>query len=341
MIDYSDFSVERFVMDRGFQEYVQNPTAENRSFWEKWLEEHPAKAEEIRQARLIILSIDFRKTAPDAIPKELLLNRIKNTILQVDGKEIQSNFSRRSFYYKIAAVFLGLLISTGSLYFLLHEPSKTYTSPYGEITHITLPDGSSVVLNANSSVRFERRWDDDEPREVWLQGEAFFNVKHKQNHQKFLVRTDQVDVEVLGTEFNVKNRRNVTNVVLSSGRIKLNRAGLTNADDLYMKPGELAEVSANDNTPIKKNVNPEDFSSWRMKQLIFKATALSEIAQTLEDNYGWESTFDDDAIKSYQFTGTVSTESTEEVELLLFTISEVFNIEILKEGNHIDFKKRK
>jgi ferric-dicitrate binding protein FerR (iron transport regulator) len=71
-----------------------------------------------------------------------------------------------------------------------------------------LPDNSTVILNANSSLRYQENWEAELLREVWVDGEAFFSVVHTHNHQRFRVNvTDDLKVEVLGTEFNVKDRR--------------------------------------------------------------------------------------------------------------------------------------
>lgn len=337
---YSDFSIENFIMDEKFQEWVKYPIIENNFFWENWLRQNPHKEKEVRQARLIILSLDFKKSAGKDIPKELLLKKIQSSIYEEDLINSPSNRRNLNFYYKIAAVFIGLLVSTVSLFLLINQPHEKFTTTYGEIKNITLPDGSSIVLNANSSVQFNSIWDSGEDREVWLHGEAFFNISHKNDNQKFLVRTDQLNVEVLGTRFNVNTRRNNTKVVLNSGKVKLNPKDQLD-DEIYMDPGELVEFSGADKKITKKVVNPDHFSSWKTNQLIFKATPLSEVAQTLEDNYGWTVEFEDEIIKTYQFTGTVSTGSKENINILLFTISEVFNIEILEENNQMIFKYKK
>jgi ferric-dicitrate binding protein FerR (iron transport regulator) len=339
-MDYSDFSIENFIMDEKFQEWVKYPTIENNFFWENWLRQNPHKEKEVKQARLIILSLDFKKTAGKDIPKELLLKKIQSSIHEEDLIISPSNRRNLNFYYKIAAVFIGLLVSTVSLFLLINQPHEKFTTTYGEIKHLTLPDGSNVVLNANSSIQYNDNWEIREDREVWLQGEAFFDISHKKDNQKFLVRTDQLNVEVLGTQFNVNTRRNNTKVVLNSGKVKLNPKDQID-EDIYMDPGELVEFSGQDKKITKKIVNPDEFSSWKKNQLIFKATPLSDIAQTLEDNYGWTVEFEEEIIKTYQFTGTVSTESIENIKLLLFTISEAFDIEIKEEKNQIIFKNKK
>lgn len=338
-MDYSRFSVEELVMDGNFQKWVRKPDGENAAFWTEWLRAHPHKAEEVRQARLIILGMDFKKTPASEVPRELLLKKIRMSIAAMNERPVTSRPISINRYYRIAAVFLGLVVSTATLYFLTATNMTQYATAFAETRQITLPDGSTMVLNANSSVRFEDDWSPNEPREVWLHGEAFFDIRHLENDERFVVRTNNLDVEVLGTEFNVQTRKERVQVVLRSGRVKLNTTGSV-TDSLYLEPGELAELSTSDQKLTKKVVNPEEFCSWRNNELIFKATPLSEIAETLHHNYGWNITFEDEAMKSSAFTGTVSTESVENVELLLVTISEAFGFDVVKENDQIVFSRK-
>jgi ferric-dicitrate binding protein FerR (iron transport regulator) len=339
-MDYSNFSIENFIMDEKFQEWVKYPTIENNFFWENWLRLNPHKEKEVKQARLIILSLDFKKSAGKDIPIELLLKKIQSSIHEKNHINSSSSLRNITFYYKVAAVFIGLLVLTVSLFLIINPPPEKYTTTYGEIKHLTLTDGSNVVLNANSSIQYNSNWEIGEVREVWLHGEAFFSISHKNDNQKFLVRTGHVNVEVLGTQFNVNTRRNNTKVVLNSGKVKLAHKDLNN-EEIFMNPGELVEFSGGYKKITKKIVNPDQFTSWKTNQLIFKATPLRDIAQVLEDNYGWNIIFEEENIKNYEFTGTVSTESNDNVKLLFFTISEAFYIDIQEENNQIIFKYKK
>src|SRR6185437_3682694 len=79
---------------------------------------------------------------------------------------------------------------------------------YGEIKSVLLPDSSVVTLNANSKLRIPEQWTEASGRQVWLEGEAYFAVQKKAaTAEKFVVHTTEVDVEVLGTKFNVNARR--------------------------------------------------------------------------------------------------------------------------------------
>src|SRR5690606_15777064 len=108
------------------------------------------------------------------------------------------------------------------------------TTGYGETRKINLPDGSLVVLNANSELKYESNWQQAPMREVWLQGEAFFEVVKTTEEKQFIVHTGSLDVEVLGTQFNVHNRHQKVQVVLSSGKVKLQP--LERQESLLMNP---------------------------------------------------------------------------------------------------------
>src|SRR5688572_28246450 len=152
-----------------------------------------------------------------------------------------------------------------------------------------------VTLNFNSSLRFSRVDFNEKGREVWLDGEAFFAVVHKSNHQNFLVHTDQLKVEVLGTKFDVNSRRGKTRVMLEEGKVKLDlKSAFTK--QVIMKPGELVEYSEKDKAPTRKTVDPTNYLSWKNNRLVFTSTSLLEIAHLLEDNYGYKVAFEDPEI---------------------------------------------
>src|SRR5690606_22589795 len=118
-------------------------------------------------------------------------------------------------------------------------------------------------------------WDHQAVREVWLEGEAFFHVQEKSSPGgiKFIVHTEGVDVEVLGTRFNVRNRRHATEVVLNSGKVKLNFGG---KEEVLMEPGDLVEYSAKTQSYAHKQVNSETYTSWRNHVLTFDESTLDE-----------------------------------------------------------------
>jgi ferric-dicitrate binding protein FerR (iron transport regulator) len=349
-MSYNNYSVYDFVMDESFKKWVKYPESEEDLHWEEWILENPDKRGLISEAHQIILFMDFEthhlsKSAVNSLWQKLD-QRIEEREQGLSIKKPSSNkISTQAFshYRRLAAVFVGLMVFSATLFFVLqHNNTTTYVTQYGETRILLLPDSSTVTLNANSTLKHNSDWYGDEVREVWLQGEAFFSVVHTRDHQKFIVNTSDLDVEVLGTEFNVNNRRGGTKVVLNSGKVKLSLPSVpTNGEtdkkvkEIIMKPGELVEYSEEDKKTTKEVVDAEKYTAWRENKLIFEDTPVSEIVQVLEDNYGLEVIIKDSALASRKFTATYPADN---VDILLKALSKTFNIKISKTENQVVFE---
>jgi ferric-dicitrate binding protein FerR (iron transport regulator) len=241
---------------------------------------------------------------------------------------------------RIAASLVGILLAAGLVWWLFGIPREVvYASGYGETRTVTLPDQSTVVLHGNSSIRFTGDWDQAQPRTVSLTGEAFFSVVHTISHQPFVVRTSEnFNVEVLGTQFNVSNRRNGTKVVLNEGKIKLTiRDALQPhepAENVIMRPGELVEFSGNPATYTRRVVNPDLYTAWKQNKLILQNTSLQEIVTILEDSYGLRVQVTDQRLLKLLGSGSIPTD---DPEVLLSTIAEVFDLKMNMDGKSVTF----
>jgi ferric-dicitrate binding protein FerR (iron transport regulator) len=204
----------------------------------------------------------------------------------------------------------------------------TVETAYGESRALFLPDGSKVTLNSNSKIQYKPNNFSGSKREISLMGEAFFSVVHEKNRRSFVVHTDELQVEVLGTKFNVNSRRGKTRVVLQEGKVKLDLDS-SKEPALLMKPGELVEFTEQKDVTVKKQVEAANYTAWRNNQLLFSSTSLREIAQMLEDNYGYKVQFTDPDLAERHFTGTSSSENLNE---LFEKLSIVFGMEI-KQGS--------
>ena len=186
---------------------------------------------------------------------------------------------------------------------------KTY---YGEIKRVTLPDGSLVVLNANSTMRLPQNWTNQGDRQVWLEGEAWFEVAKKPaTHQKFVVHTPQVDVQVLGTRFNVNTRHQQSIVSLEEGKVQLLLNGRvkevmekkTVPSAIRLAPGETAIVNPIKDTVINENKEVVYHSGWLRNEFHFDHTPLSEVAAMIDDIYGYKMQYADSAFLQKDISG--------------------------------------
>ncbi|MEO0331712.1 MAG: FecR domain-containing protein [Bacteroidota bacterium] len=243
---------------------------------------------------------------------------------------------RRMRFWRSAAAIGGLLITGAILWFwLLRDPLIEYAADYGKIHTLILPDSSVVTLNANSSIRYSSNWNNEAPREVWLDGEAYFSVTHTETDQAFIVHvTDDLRVNVLGTEFNVKDRRSEAEIVLYQGKVKLS---IDHTDDtsetVEMQPGDLVEVSGNDTKNIaKKVIDIDQYQMWRERKMIFNKVPLREIAIQLEDIYGVKITIKSDSLADTYLTGAFPTEN---LKTVLVSLQTIIPMKVTKSGDSI------
>lgn len=283
MKDYARFSVEEFIMDEYFQSWVFNPSGKSDAYWQSWLEEHPEKLVDLEEARTTLLRLNFSNWPLAAEEVSNLWNRIRQAE-QVEPRSNESHGARYLLWYGAAAV--AFLVVIGSVFWESPVSPVEYRTAFGETRSITLPDSSTVILNSNSVLRLKSSWESASPREVWLDGEAFFSVIHKKNNQPFTVKTEEdVAIEVLGTTFNVYHR-DETKVVLNTGRIQLSLPTVQADEKVMMNPGELVEY--NEKKYVKRLVDPKMYTAWTQNNLVLDRTSLREMLHLIKDNYGIE-----------------------------------------------------
>ena len=163
---------------------------------------------------------------------------------------------------------------------------NTLVIPYGNRSTIHLSDGTKVWLNAGSRLIYPSKFVDN-TREVYLVGEAFFNVQH--NAEKpFVVKTSNLSVKVLGTQFNVSAypEDNSVQTVLTEGSVEVVKAdaGLFEKS-VFLKPGQMALWQKDGNETKVYDVDVEDYTLWTEGVFSFSNTDLNRIVKKLERYY--------------------------------------------------------
>jgi ferric-dicitrate binding protein FerR (iron transport regulator) len=228
-----------------------------------------------------------------------------------------------------------LLVLSASLYFtrdLLRY--NNYQSESGAIRLVTLGDGTRVTLNANSSLKVLRKLFSGRDREVWIDGEGFFEVEQNADRTKFIVHTTNFDVEVLGTKFNVNNRRGKSEVVLSEGKVKLVNKDLT---PFIMRPGDRVSLTETQSRFEQSIARSKEYEAWRSSMLVFENTPLSEVMQIIPDYYDINVTISDSLLAMRQFTGTLPNN---DLDVILLALSTAYNIDVERTDNRIILKPK-
>lgn len=333
---YEDYNAPDFALDPSFQGWVLDDDPQARAFWLDWLERHPGKRETLEEARQLLNTLNFR---PHAVPEGLLSTMWNNiqaankttqpgtpsvpeTIPLSPARPAPAHPFRQ--WQRLAAVLVGILVVSAAVWLAVTSRATTrYETVAGEIRRIQLPDSTWVVLNGTSSLRLGRQWRHDQPREVWLDGEAFFEVAHAVTPaNRFHVHADGLDVEVLGTAFNVWDRGAQTKVVLETGAVRLTGASL--ARPLAMQPGEMVALRAGDGRVEHRRVDVGLYTSWREKRLVFNGTPIREVAEVIQTRYGYRVDIPDSTLNREQITFR---SDDDDFALLLRLLSETFRVE--------------
>ncbi|MCU7552675.1 FecR domain-containing protein [Chitinophagaceae bacterium LB-8] len=339
---YTDFRAEDFICDPFFQEWVIAPNEEKELFWKDFLANCPDKNEAVEKARAVLLNISFAEHLPSDDLVQRSLNRHLEAILNSEGGKVvrmKPFTSRFGKLLRVAAVFGGVALTLflATQFFRSDKAEKlAVQTEYGKLKQVLLPDSSSIVLNAHSKIEYNKDWNKSKKREVWLEGEAFFDVRHLNQdtmnvkaHDHFIVHTEDLDVEVLGTSFNIRQRRGKTEVVLQTGRIKLSFKDNSH-EDIIMKPGEVVTYNPEENDFSRTTAVPENYTAWKEKKLLLNNPTVDEIAAYLEDNFGKKIILQDDALGERKIEGPILLTNLDDA---LFILSTVLSTEVIRKDS--------
>lgn len=212
---------------------------------------------------------------------------------------------------------------------------NTLHIPNGKTFKILLSDGTTVNLNAGSTLTYPIKFIEGQNREVTLIGEAFFHVK-KNEKSPFIVSSQSLDIRVLGTQFNVSAYPGDTDekTVLVEGSVRVYESGTDyNEDDsTLLTPGEMASWQPTDKKIDVKKVDTELHTSWMQGKLVLKGMKFKDIEKKLERRYGVNIENRNKKMEDRVFTATFDVETIEEV-LSTFTTETSFDYVI--ENNQI------
>jgi len=287
---------------------------------------------------------DLEKPAdgPQTSRSAEIYHRILHTVQQLEAEQPQQRrpgLLRRIRPLKAAAVLAGAaLLCFGAWKTYQRAGTVTWQTAYGEIRTITLPDQSVVTLNGNSTLRYSRRWDRADDREIWVQGEAFFDVKPAAQ-QRFLVHTShRINVEVLGTTFNVLDRGERVQVVLRSGKVRLSGQTPAIQQPIVMQPGELVEIRKSAPVYHRKQIDAEQYASWKNRKLQFSNTSFAEVVRILQETYGLTVIVKDTSLLHQQLSGTVPSGN---ANMLLDGLSQLLGLKITRQDATVNIESNR
>lgn len=176
--------------------------------------------------------------------------------------------------------------------------------PRGAEYFLTLTDGTKIWLNSETVIRYPVNFT-GEKREIYLEGEAFFKVTQDSAHT-FVVHTAQTRIEVLGTEFNVRNYSNESHIAttLVNGSVRLTSEVGNNR--IILKPGEQGDIDKSTGILNVHEVDPYLYTAWKDARFVFRNTRMEELLNTMARWYDLEIFYQNNAVKDICFTGDMT-----------------------------------
>jgi len=357
MKSYKDYSVDDFIMDDSFIQWAKFPNDEINSFWSNFTAENPEKCGDIEEA------IRFLKLLGDQTPalsperlhvlQQQINDRIDVPVSASTVHQIVSSRSRKSRVYLYAAVItIGLLAfaswwllnptTTGESLepFIVQKEYSTnhlreHVIPKGKRSLITLEDGTQVWINADSKLEYAKDFLSGSTRDVYLQGEAYFNVKSNKSHP-FIVHVGGIEIKVLGTSFNVKAYEGEPKIEATLVHGKISILGDSAYDNVTLAANQRAVfVKEKKRLLVENNVVTDTYTSWRQGVLIFEDQPLYEILPILERTFNVSIHTDDASSLDCRFTAKINNKSLNEV-LELFRTSDTIEYTVVANDVYIN-----
>jgi len=233
-------------------------------------------------------------------------------------------------WLRIAAA-VTVFIIAGAVAYLMMKPAtpRQMAVKSGNTTlQDTLPDGSVVTLNHNSSITYAATFGKE--REVTLEGEGFFNIAADPS-RPFILHVGDAHVRVLGTSFNVKKDKAKIEVIVETGAVEVNN----NKNAVQLQPHEKAVVNGNNAAPVKETNEGELYNYYRTRSFVCNNTPLWQLADKLSEAYGVQITIANPKVSNLTLTTTFADTS---LDMILGVISETYNLKKEQNGNIITLK---
>lgn len=201
----------------------------------------------------------------------------------------------------------------------IEEQRVEVYSPAGMISKLTLPDGSKVILNNNSTLSYPVKFSGNE-RKIELDGEAFFEIE-KDSLKPFLINTEGMDVRVLGTSFNLKayEADNETILSLKDGIVQAETIRKGEKEHIKLVPGEQLVVDRLAETLERKKVNVNWYTAWIDGKMVYRDETLSRILKDIEQRFDIDVVVQDSSLLKDKYF--VSFSHGETVKQMLFLLS--------------------
>ncbi len=338
---YEFFTVSDFLGDPQFRKWVLENDRNSEIFWNGWLQKHPEKLEEVNEAKALLYALRERMQLPD--DKEIE-KQVAVTLTRLHSQHpatIGSSPLVRKFYYGVSAASLFALLALGWFYIdrndipavsdLLAAEAENnrvvVRSTKTTSRSVLLEDGSRIVLAPDSELSYPGSFD-SLSREVYLKGEAFFEIA-RDTKRPFRVVAPDLVAEVLGTSFTVSSfesspeasvsvKTGKVSVITSTRKEEKKEPVSGEKNGMILNPNQEAIYNRTEAKLVKKLApNPEIVITIPPSSLVFDAAPVVEVLNTISEQYGISIVYNEEILINCLMTGDLTDNSLyEQLELI-------------------------
>ena len=338
---YKEYTLEDFVLDAQFQNWIRYKQPAVVASWQTYLDKNPSQLQEITQARVLLESVySYYSTnlSDSEIDYEIhqLLDKVRaDKNKDADGEKKSLNIFRRKQFFGNMAVYwsaAAIILSLGLSWLYMHNHKSSYALStegklFKEVSNetkenkiIMLSDGSRLILKPDSRISFPEKFL-PEKREVYLSGEAFFQVS-KDPKRPFLVYANELITKVLGTSFTISARNTIhkTTVEVTEGKVSVFRqkdfSEVKNQKVLQSKGIVLTSnqklVFEEESLNMLKTLRDKPevvITNEKIKTFDFVNIPASTVLNDLKEAYQVDIIFDKDLLNDCPVTASLSRQS--------------------------------
>jgi ferric-dicitrate binding protein FerR (iron transport regulator) len=325
---HSDF----FLQKESFRNWVEGLVEEDCRFWDRWFRENPGQLPSAIRAARLMSGLPLLTEQEESDQVQLRWESLNNRIDLFEKKKSRFRWSLP----RLAASVL-MAVGLAGCWYIFQPVTESYATGYSNRRSVVLSDGTEIMMNANTKITARRNWRFAPPREVWVDGEAYFLVRsHKEDeaNRNFMVHTHDMDITVTGTQFNVNTRSKGTRVFLNEGKIEVALKENPARRVMHMNPGEVLSYSGMQDPQLAKKelAKPESQIAWKSGYFSFSNTPLSEVLDMVYTTHGVRITVEDSSLLGETISGRVPNSDVDE---LVNSVSKLFNLKHSRNGSGV------
>jgi ferric-dicitrate binding protein FerR (iron transport regulator) len=348
-MDHRNLTVEDLASNESFIDWVKQSDPEAVKYWDLYISTHPEIKAKVEKARALVLNLKAAEEIEhDSAQIDSIWAKIQDRVEAKTTRSSKSTVSKMTWAVAVASI---LLLSTAIVFWFqlqptpLDQPLSAYNQQGDDFVErinetdqpleVQLEDGSVVVLESKSRLKYKKGFLHDSTRQVYMLGKAFFNVT-KNPYKPFIVHSNEIVVKVLGTSFHVESPENGENILVSvkTGRVSVSAptdvVKNNKQDGVILLPNQQVTYERKNRQFEKTLVESPEFlgaAGITSRDFVFDNVPIARVFQTIESAYGVEIIFNEEVMKNCYVRATLGSESLrEKLNVICATVQSSYEI---------------